>query len=185
MIYLMMIDGEEEKRKFVILYEKYRCLMLKVACNILQDNFLAEDAVHDAFMKIAGNMKKIGEVDTLETKRYLITVTKNATIDIYRKKKRQINREISVDELGESSIPLSYMETEVDEGILEILKDLPVKYRDVFLLKYANEMGNDEIAKLLKLSEGTVRQRLSRGKSMIQEAMNKREKEHGTYGSNR
>ena len=77
------------------------------------------------------------------------------------------------------------METEVDEGILEILKDLPVKYRDVFLLKYANEMDNDEIAKLLKLSEGTVRQRLSRGKSMIQEAMNKREKEHGTYGSNR
>lgn len=56
MIYLMMIDGEEEKRKFVILYEKYRCLMLKVACNILQDNFLAEDAVHDAFMKIAGNI---------------------------------------------------------------------------------------------------------------------------------
>lgn len=185
MIYLMMIDGEEEKRKFVILYEKYRCLMLKVACNILQDNFLAEDAVHEAFMKIARNMKKIGEVDTLETKRYLITVTKNATIDIYRKKKRKINREISMDELGESSVPLSYMETEVDEGTLEILKDLPVKYRDVFLLKYANEMDNDEIAKLLKLSEGTVRQRLSRGKSMIQEAMNKREKEHGTYGSNR
>ena len=181
MIYLMMIEGEEDKRKFVIICEKYRCLMLKVAYDILKDNFLAEDAVHEAFIKIAKSMKKIGEIDTLETKRYLITVTKNATIDIYRKKKLQINREVSVDELGENNIPLSYMETEGDEEILEILKDLPVKYRDVFILKYSSEMDNDEIAKLLNISEGTVRQRLSRGKSMIQEAINKREREYGTY----
>ncbi len=181
MIYLMMIEGEEDKRKFVIIYEKYRCLMLKVAYDILKDNFLAEDAVHEAFIKIAKSMKKIGGIDTLETKRYLITVTKNATIDIYRKKKLQINREVSVDELVENNIPLSYMETEGDEEILEILKDLPVKYRDVFILKYSSEMDNDEIAKLLNISEGTVRQRLSRGKSMIQEAINKREREYGTY----
>ena len=39
MIYLMMIDAEEDKQKFVILYETYRHLMMKVALNVLKDTF--------------------------------------------------------------------------------------------------------------------------------------------------
>lgn len=58
MIYLMMIDAEEDKQKFAILYETYRHLMMKVALNVLKDTFLAEDAVHESFIKIAKNMEK-------------------------------------------------------------------------------------------------------------------------------
>lgn len=167
MIYLMMIDAEEDKQKFAILYETYRHLMMKVALNVLKDTFLAEDAVHEAFIKIAKNMEKIGEIDATATKRYLLTITKNATIDIYRKRNHQFQREIYV-----------------DDGILDILRCLPVKYRDVFLLKYSGNMDNDEIAKVLNITEGTIRQRLSRGKIMIQEALNKREENNEIHGSN-
>ncbi len=167
MIYLMMIDAEEDKQKFAILYETYRHLMMKVALNVLKDTFLAEDAVHEAFIKIAKNMEKIGEIDATATKRYLLTITKNATIDIYRKRNHQFQREIYV-----------------DDGILDILRRLPVKYRDVFLLKYSGNMDNDEIAKVLNITEGTIRQRLSRGKIMIQEALNKREENNEIHGSN-
>ncbi len=185
MIYLMMIDAEEDKRKFVILYEKYRYLMFKVAHDVLQDTFLAEDAVHEAFVKVTQNMEKIGDVNAQETKRYLITITKNSTIDIYRKRKNQMQREIYVDELGEEEVPLTYLETDMDNRILDILKNLPVKYRDVFLLKYANGLDNQEIAELLRITEGNVRQRLSRGKEKIQEAINRLEdEENGTHESN-
>ena len=168
----MMIDSENDKRKFVILYEKYKYLMLKVAFDVLKDNYLAEDAVHEAFIKVSKNMEKIGDVDTRETKRYLITITKNATIDIYRKRSIQMKREIYIDELGENDMPLAYLETEMDNRVLDILIGLPVKYRDVFLLKYSNNLENSEIAEMLRISEGTVRQRLFRGKIMIQQAIN-------------
>lgn len=181
----MMIDTEEDKRKFVILYEKYRYLMLKVAYDVLGDNYLAEDAVHEAFIKVALNMGKVGDVNTQETKRYLITITKNATIDIYRKRSTRMRREIFVDELNENEVPLTYVETDVDNRVLDILKNLPVKYRDVFLLKYSSKMDNDEIADLLKISEGTLRQRLARGKEMIQETVNNLEDRiDGTCESN-
>ena len=163
----MMIDAEEDKQKFAILYETYRHLMMKVALNVLKDTFLAEDAVHEAFIKIAKNMEKIGEIDATATKRYLLTITKNATIAIYRKRNHQFQREIYV-----------------DDGILDILRCLPVKYRDVFLLKYSGNMDNDEIAKVLNITEGTIRQRLSRGKIMIQEALNKREENNEIHGNN-
>mgnify|MGYP003208218165 CR=1 FL=1 len=52
MILLMMVDTPEEKRKFVILYENYRYLMLKVAVDILHDYQLAEDAVQEAFVRV-------------------------------------------------------------------------------------------------------------------------------------
>lgn len=185
MIYLMMIDTEEDKRKFVILYEKYRYLMIKVAYDVLHDNYLAEDAVHEAFLKVSHNMDKIASMDALETKRYLITVTKNATIDIYRKRSTRMKREILLDELGENETPLTYIETDVDNRVLDILRNLPVKYRDVFLLKYSSKMENREIAELLRISEGNVRQRLSRGKEMIQEAINNLEDiVNGTCESN-
>ena len=184
MIYLMMIDAEEDKQKFAILYETYRHLMMKVALNVLKDTFLAEDAVHETFIKIAKNMEKIGEINATATKRYLLTITKNATIDIYRKQNHQFQREIYVDELEECNVPVTYAETDVDDGILDILRCLPVKYRDVFLLKYSGKMDNDEIAKVLNITEGTIRQRLSRGKIMIQEALNKREENNEIHGNN-
>lgn len=184
--YLMIMDKDENKRKFVTLYEKYRYLMMKVAYDVLGDNYLAEDAVHEAFIKIEKNMTKIGDVDAQKTKRYLITITKNATIDIYRKRKIQMKREIFVDELGEENLPLSYMKTNSDSRILDILKNLPVKYRDVFLLKYSSKLDNNEIAEMLNISEGAVRQRLSRGKVMLQKAINDLEVHaDGTCGSNR
>lgn len=60
--------------------------------NVLHDCFLAEDAVHNAFINLAKHMDGIGKPESLQTKRYLIAIVKNSAIDIYRKK--NIHREI-------------------------------------------------------------------------------------------
>ncbi len=138
-----------QRERFVILYEKYSRLMMKVALNILRDRFLAEDAVQDAFVHIARNMEKIGYVESLETKNYLVVAVKNASIDIYRKRSVRMKREIFVDELGEADEPVSYMETDADNSVLEVLTNLPVMYRNVFLLKYSSRLENKEIARML------------------------------------
>ena len=178
MIFLAMIDTDEGKRKFVILYEKYRQTMEKVAYDVLGDHFLAEDAVHDAFIKVALNVDKIGNVDSRETKRFLVVITRNQSIDIYRKRGIQREREVSMDRMDEGAIEdvrsgnLSVgMEMDVDNNILNVLKNLPDKYRDVFLLKYSGGFGNREIARALDISEENVRQRLVRGKAIVQEAI--------------
>ena len=184
MLYLMIIDSEENKRKFVVLYEKYRYLLMKVAYDVLGDNYLAEDAVHEAFIKVTKNMEKIGDVNSQETKRYLITITKNSAIDIYRKKCIQMKREVFVDELDEEEMPFACMETDTDNSVLDILKNLPANYKDVFLLKYSSRLKNSEIAELLGISEANVRKRLSRGKEMIQKSLNNPEdRANGTHRS--
>ncbi|MGB9762891.1 MAG: RNA polymerase sigma factor [Minisyncoccia bacterium] len=61
-IYLAMLDGEEDKNKFELLYVTYRKLMFYVANRILNDERLAEDAVHQTFLKILENFDKVGEI---------------------------------------------------------------------------------------------------------------------------
>ena len=171
MILLMMVDTPEEKRKFVILYENY--LMLKVAADILHDYQLAEDAVQEAFVRVAKHMENVGQPEETATKRYLITITKHAAIDLYRRRNRLQSREIYMDELPEETGQLTYMAPEEEHGVLDILKNLPPKYRDIFLLKYSTHLENREIARICGLREGTIRQRIARGKQLIEKELEK------------
>ena len=71
--------------------------------------------------------------------------------------------------------PAAYMESDADNDVLDILKNLPGRYRDIFLLKYSARMENKDIAGILDIPEGTVRQRIARGKVLIQEALDRLE----------
>lgn len=175
MILLMMMDDSEDRTKFCILYEKYRYLLQKVAMDVLNDRYLAEDAVQNAFMKIADSIEKIGEIDSRQTKSYLVVTAKNEAIDIYRKRNKQIQKEVDTDEVEEDKMPAAYMETDIENGVLNILKNLPEKYKDIFLLKYSAELENSEIAKVCGIKEATVRQRIARGKVMIENEIRKLE----------
>lgn len=61
LMYLMMIDSPEKESKFKKIYTTYGGLMYHVAYKILNNEEDAEDAVHDAFIKIAENISKIGD----------------------------------------------------------------------------------------------------------------------------
>lgn len=174
MICLVFPQDEREKRKFVILYEKYCYFMMRIAQDILKDDYLAEDAVQEAFMKLADHIEKTGEIESLRTKRFLYTLTKNASIDIYRKRKKQFEREVPAEDT-DMYRACSVCQEEEENRVIEILKKLPDRYRDVFLLKYSSGYKNKEIAKLLGVPEGTIRQRIARGKVMIEDALKRME----------
>ena len=52
-IYLQMIDSPGNRSKFEILYYTYRDIMYQAAFKILHNEHDAEDAVHQAFLKLA------------------------------------------------------------------------------------------------------------------------------------
>ena len=89
MIYLSTIESPEEKIKFEELYDKYRGFMLKVASRVLHGEQDAEDAVHNAFLSLAKNMKLVPELDSLKLRGFLYIVTENKAIDILRERKRR------------------------------------------------------------------------------------------------
>ncbi len=172
MIYLLLIDGEENKRKFVVLYEKYRYLMMKVAFDILGNYHDAEDAVHNAFEKVAKNMACVNKPVSNRTKRFLIIITKHVAIDLYRKNRmnQKLDNYIGSMEYCELSVSESIEDLEATI-VVRALKELPEKYRDTFLLKYSCGFNNKEIAQIFNITEAAVRKRIVRGKVILQEKM--------------
>lgn len=61
LIYLALIETEEEKRKFERIYTDYRQTMYFAAYRILQNVHTAEDAVHQAFLRVIDHLDKIDE----------------------------------------------------------------------------------------------------------------------------
>lgn len=169
----MLFYKTQETHEFTnvlsMLYEKHRTLMLRVALNILRDRYLAEDAVQEAFVRAAKYPERLLKADETVVKQFLVMLAKNAAIDIYRKRSRQMKKEVYVDELEENENLAAEMEAE--NRVLEVLKNLPVKYRDVFLLKYTSGLANSEIAEILRISEKAVNQRVTRGKVMVRQAL--------------
>ena len=185
MFFLLMIETEEDKRKFVTLYNEYEHFMLWVAREIVKDDYAAEDVVHDVFEKVAKKIQCIGEPISARTKRYLYVLTKNKAIDHVRKEKKRNHMEsISLDdvEIGEEQEIPSLRELDDETIIMEALHRLPDEYKSLFLLKYVECVDNKEIAKMLEMKEGTVRQRIARGKVMLRKELEKVRKEKEEEG---
>lgn len=84
LIYMMMLETPEEKSLFEQIYLEYRGLMFHVAYEILHNEQDAEDAVHQAFVKIAENIKKIDAPVCPKTHSYVVTIVEHQAIDQYK-----------------------------------------------------------------------------------------------------
>lgn len=163
LFYTAMIEAPKGKRKFEKLYLEYRQTMHCAAFRILQDAHEAEDAVHQAFLKIIGHLEKINENDCHKTKAFLVIVVENAAIDIYRRRKRE--SAVSFEEM--EPVLAGNEDGGQSNAIIRAICRLPAAYSTVLRLKYSHGYENEEIAAILNISEENVRQRLSRGKKKL------------------
>lgn len=174
LIYLSLLDSEEEISKFELIYSTYKKQMYYTANNILKDSHLAEDAVHNAFLRIINNLEKIEDINSHKTKGLIVIIVKNVSIDIYRKNKKERDNTIFIDDLDDIN---GYDEINKSEiGDLEIaISKLPENYKQVFLLKFSHELTDNEISEILDIKPDNVRKRISRGREKLKNILKKME----------
>ena len=167
--YMSLIDSDESKDKFESLYLKYKKHMKHIALEILSDEHLAEDAVHNAFVKIISNLEKFNKIDCQETRNVIVIIIRSVSIDMYRKRKREFD---NTDILGnELSVETDFSQIEVT-NILKEIDALPDIYKDILLLKVEYGYKDREIAKLLDLKVDTVSKRLERARKQLKKQLN-------------
>lgn len=146
LIYLQMIESDEERSRFEEIYQAYKGLMYHVAYVRLQHEQDAEDAVYHVFMKIAENIKRIEPVSP-KTKQLVVTMVDNRVTDILRVRGRhpiaayhdELHNRLSAEIEGENLLAESIME-------------LPDQQRMVVWMKYVQGYTLREIAKELGIS---------------------------------
>lgn len=139
------------------------------ANNILQDKHLAEDAVHQTFIKIYDILYKIDENNCRKTRNFLVIICRNISIDMYNQRKNR-----SEDEYNESviipnneSVAELIINNESFERLNEIIKELKPIYQEVILLRYSQDLSIEEISKLQKVNTKAVQKRIERAKKQL------------------
>ncbi len=165
--------NESQRRKAERLYRDYGGYVYGVALELVADHSLAEDACHEAFVRIMGNIDKINEDNVDSSRKYLEIAVRNAALDILRTRGRLESRELSVDlsgyeipepRPGPSEILLS---RELIEYLKRIVENLTPIYRDVFLLRTFYGHTAAETAEILGVSPAAEEKRFYRAKNQI------------------
>lgn len=180
-IYLSMLDTNEEKDKFEEVYKTYKQTMFYVAYKILKDENIAEDAVHEAFIKIAKNLHKIFEISCPQTKSFVVIIVRNVSLSMLKKTSENI---VSFDEYDETQQTgqikdnSMFEKFEIDLIVREILK-LPDIYKDVLNLECVSEFSIKEISRILGITYDTAKKRSQRGKKLLIENLKKEDFNYG------
>ncbi len=153
----------EERTKLERLYLRYRGMMFLAANKILNNEQDAEDAVHQAFVKIADNLERIADVDCPKTRGYIVTIVENQAIDMYRKKSRH-----AMVPFDEECVKLP-VEYDGDNGLAACMARLPVHYRQVLVLRYHHGYAVWEIAQMMEISPDYASKLIHRAKKRLEE----------------
>ena len=162
LIYLQMIETEEEKSKFEQLYMEYRNLLMHLAYKRLGNTQDAEDAVHKVYVRIAEKIKIIEPVCP-KTKKLVVIMIENTVTDMLRERGKHPAVSLIEEPMTEEQLPTG-------ENLLEdcILR-LPEKQRAVIWLKYHHGYSLREIAGLLGITLAWAQKLDQRAKNKLEE----------------
>lgn len=162
--------------EFDRVYSLYKNLLFRIAYDILNNEQDSEDAVQDAFFKIAENLDKIADEDSPQTRNFAVVITRNICFNVLRK--RQIHTDIDEENVcADSSVEDDALSRFGVETLERALERLPEKYRDILYLTVYEEMNLHEAAKFLGITYENAKSRVKRARKKISEFL----EEEGYY----
>jgi RNA polymerase sigma-70 factor (ECF subfamily) len=162
---------------------QYRRKVFNVAYKFVGKHDAAEVLTQDIFLKIFKSLDTFDRRANFQT--WLISVSRNLCIDHYRsvrKERETIDRDVDTADLsaaapGPTQIAALEQRDRV-ELLREALGSLPKTLRTAVLMRDLQELSYHEIARELRLPEGTVKSRINRGRSELARQIRKLRGEH-------
>ena len=128
---------------------------------------VAEDIVQDVFIKFY-QTKSYEERASLKT--YLAKMTIHKSCDYLRSVKgrlRILQNAWKITPISDDSAETRTLNKLKNHELASAVFDLPIKYREVIVLFYYEEMTSQAIGQLLSISENTVKTRLKRARDLL------------------
>lgn len=172
--YLQLLDTQQEKTVFAVLYEKYHRQLYNRAMHLVKDSAVAEDLVHETFLKVTKNMDKIMEADYLKNWGYLLTILQNLAFNEMKKQKKTVFFDTETDYgrvISEEDVEGDYINRETAVLLAKLIRELDDPYRQVICLQYYNNMKTREIAEVLNLKRENVKKISKRAREKLKKKL--------------
>ena len=174
MIYMSVIETDEDRNKFKEIYEEYRQSLYLEALSIVKNPEDAEDTVEDTFLKVADNFTEISQKNRQKMRAYIVIINRNNAIDRYNQNKKSLEK--NDDTPLEEIIDPSYFDSFEYDDLYDAIKKLPQKYKDMIYLYDLLDLGTKATAHVLNISVDTVYKRVSRARALLKRLLEKGDK---------
>ena len=156
-----------DKSAFGKLYEIYAPHMKGICLRYVADEMLAEDVLHDGFIKVIGSIRSFQYRGEGSLKAWLSRIFYNESVAVI--KKNQLLSASSVDYMGvsEEIEDITTWETIPESVLMNFITALSVNYRIVFNMFVFEDLSHKEIGLKLGITEEASRVRLSRAKAIL------------------
>lgn len=135
--------------------------LYRVSMSMLKNETDCEDAVQSALLAA------YEKLDTLKNEDFFKTWLVRILINICNQQLRTKNRVISLQDYTDTPSVSDDCNIEIKMA----LEQLPVKIREVVVLYYIEDFSVKEISQILKIPNGTVKSRLSKGRKLLKLSM--------------
>ena len=167
------------------LVQRYQRLVFSVALRMLGGRAEAEDVAQQAFVDAFDALERFraeGRAHAFST--WLVRIAVNRAKDVPKSKRwseEPLDREVGGGEASfahDPPTPEAHALREEQVRRLErALQRVPIKYREVLILKDVEELPYDEIHAILRLPITTLKIRVVRGRVMMQKALDQLDRE--------
>lgn len=165
------VDGD--MRAFDEIYSIYSPKLIKFVFSIVKLDSEVEDLVHEVFVKVWENREKIRIKTQSSFSSYLFTIAYNTTISFLRLKVKDSQYVEFVKSTQVESINDHLLDELSDEVKFEqislLIEQMPHKQREVFKMKYLQQLSYKEIASELGISVNTVENHINRARKFLKE----------------
>ncbi|WP_404451169.1 sigma-70 family RNA polymerase sigma factor [Virgibacillus necropolis] len=150
----------QDEHALELLYDRYEKLLFSFSFRMTKNKFLAEEVVQDVFTKIWSKQRNFDESKG-KFSSWLLTVTRNATIDMLRKKKTtyEIDERDALHDLS----PTTEEQVEWKERSEEVrtaVQQLTIEQQEIIEMFYFKGLSQSKIAEACNLPLGTVKGRV-------------------------
>lgn len=155
------MNGKEQclNNLFIETVDKNRTAMFRLAYSIVLNKEDAEDSVSECILKAYSHLADLKNIKKM--KAWLFQILVNESKTCLRKKKR-------IELVADSSVFLEKEQTtDSPYDLLEFVCQLEENFKEVIILYYFEDFRVKEIAKILDISEGTVKSRLFRAREEL------------------
>ena len=164
------IEDDAQRNELEEFYKENLNSFIHLAYSNLHNTSDAEDAVQEAFRRIAEKPEKFFAVPVHNRIRYTFVIVKNVSVEMFNKKNKavfeQINDEYFYDE-DQPSLEDSILGQISSSRLKEFIKALPPLQRDVLTLRCVIGLSTAETASTLNISQSAVKERLRLARKAI------------------
>ena len=155
------------------LVDEYKKPVFAFILRLVNDHYLAEDLFQETWIKVIRYIKSFRGDSKLST--WLFQIALNQCRDTMRKKKYIHVPLEEAENIAGSTTPDAEHIFVADE-VRKIVAELPLKMKEVVVLKYFHDLHDKEISQITGIPSGTVNSRLHRASDIMRKKWTLRNK---------